>query len=74
MKKITCREIDGVCDTVIEGNTFDEILANRLWHINQSVDIYPEHRAVLKKMEFMSDNEKARWEEELRAKWNELAD
>lgn len=74
MKKITCQDIDGICDTVIEGNNFQEILANRLWHLNQAAVIYPEHKNVLQKIQYMSDAEKDRWEEELLAKWNALPD
>ncbi len=72
MKKITCQEIDGICDTIIEGGNLDEIKSNRLWHLNQAAGIYPEHRVVLEKMEYMSDSEKQRWDDELLAKWNKL--
>lgn len=69
---MTCEEIDGICDTVIEGNNFEEFLFNRLWHLQQAATIYPAHRRVLEDMELMGEEEKVKWEEQLRVKWNEL--
>lgn len=74
MKKFTCMEIDGICETPIEGKTPDQVLINRMRHLNESVVIYPEHQQVLNKIQLMSENEQQRWNDKFLEKWNNTPD
>ncbi len=75
---MTCRQIDGICDMVISGATVEEILDNRLAHLNQmasfSNDDTAGHQRVLNNMQFLSENELAKWQENFMKKWNNVVD
>ena len=74
MKTLTCLEIDGICDTPIEGQTPEQMLNNRLRHLAEAVRIYPEHQEVLDKIRLMSEHEQAQWKAEFMEKWNSAPD
>lgn len=70
MKEITCRELDGICDMGISGATLEELLDNRLLHLRQMAPLSHEHKRVLDNLQFLSENELAKWQRGVEQKWN----
>jgi hypothetical protein len=64
-------EIDGICDTPLDGDTFEEWYVNRLRHLEEASVIYPEHKKILYDIQFMSALEKERQAEEFKKVWDE---
>lgn len=72
MKAMTCRQIGGPCDTLIQGNTPEELLDNGTQHVMESND--DEHKQVLVMMNDMMNNpeEAKRWNDDFAAKFASL--
>jgi len=64
-------DTDGICDTPLDGDTFEEWYANRFRHLEEASAIYPEHKKVLYNMQFMSELEKERQAGEFKKMWDE---
>lgn len=66
MKQMTCTAMGGPadCTTVLSGNTAEEIVANGTKHVMES------HPDIAAQMDAMSDEDKAKWMEEFRAKFD----
>ena len=72
MKKMTCKEMGGVCDAEIQGETAEEMMENGKNHVHGATD--EEHQGIVKQMEAMSDEEKAGWAEGIKAKFDATAE
>lgn len=72
MKKMTCRQMGGPCDTVITGSTPQEMVDNGAKHVMEVGD--EEHKKVLTMMEEMNNNpeEAKKWNEDFEKKFAEL--
>lgn len=64
-------DIDGICDTPLDGDTFEEWYVNRLRHLEEASTIYSEHKKVLYDIQFMSDLEKESQKAEFKKRWDE---
>ena len=74
MKKLTCKELDGVCDTEITGETPEEMgenAANHAMSVNDEA-----HQAKMKEMgEMQKDPEVVKkWMDDFRSKFDSLPD
>lgn len=68
MKKMTCKEMGGVCDAEIQGETPEEMMENGKNHVHEGTD--EEHQEIVKQMEAMSEEGKAAWMEEFKGKFD----
>ncbi len=66
MKQMTCAAMGGPadCTTPISGNTAEEMATNGTAHVMES------HPDIAAQMNAMSDEDKAKWMEEFRAKFD----
>ena len=67
MKKMTCREMGGVCDAEIQGETAEEMGGNGKKHVHESTD--EAHRELCEKMKTISDEEMAAWKKDFETKF-----
>lgn len=67
MKKLTCREIGGTCDAVIEGETSEEMLNKAHKHVQEAMD--DGHKEIVKQMESMTDEEIQEWKKGFEEKY-----
>ena len=72
MKKITCRQMGGVCDDVIERETPEEVMKKGHEHVQNATD--EEHKQLSEKMKQLSDEDNKKWEEGFRKTWEETPD
>lgn len=72
MKKMTCKEMGGVCDAEIQGETAEEMMENGKNHVHGATD--EGHQGIVKQMEAMSEEEKAGWTAEFKGKFNAAAE
>jgi hypothetical protein len=72
MKKITCKEMGGVCDTPITGNTSDEIAKKGKSHVHSMND--DAHKALVEKMKGITEAELAEWKKMLDGKFGSAPD
>ncbi len=72
MKKMTCKELDGVCDEEITGNTPDEMMKNSQEHAMSAND--DAHKNKMKQMgEIHTDPETVKkWMDDFKAKFDAL--
>lgn len=61
MTQITCKQLGGPCDEVLEGNTPKEIFTRVFMHIKESGD--KKHQDLFKEMENMTDEDCKKWDE-----------
>lgn len=66
MKQMSCPAMGGPadCTTVLSGNTAEEIVTNGTTHVMEA------HPDIAAQMNAMSDEDKAKWMEEFRTKFN----
>ena len=57
MKRMTCKELDGVCDEIITGNTSDEMMKNSQKHAMSAND--EAHQNKMKEMASMPGDPEA---------------
>ena len=72
MKQLTCKEIGGVCDTVLQGETSAELATAAADHITEEAKTDPAHQKSYEEMEAIY-NDKARhaeWQKEFEEKWD----
>lgn len=71
MKQLTCKDIGGVCDTVLEGETSGELATAAADHMIKEAKTDPAHAKSAKEMEAIyNDKERhAQWEKEFQEKW-----
>jgi hypothetical protein len=72
MKTMTCRQMGGACDAVIEGNTVGEMMQNGAKHLHESGE-----EGDKKALEMMNDmqgkpEEQKTWEEDFKSKFAQL--
>jgi hypothetical protein len=73
MKKATCKELGGVCDFVVKGETAEQMGQASRDHVMDMVsdgDSY--HKAAIAKMMSMGKAAQMAWYKEFEAKFNEL--
>ncbi len=72
MKTMTCKELEGVCETKITGNTPDEMAQNSQKHAMSVND--EAHRAKMQEMAESSKDPEAvkKWESDFKAKFDAL--
>ena len=72
MKKMTCSDMGGCCDTDITGETADELSNNGKEHVNAAADSGDEgHARLLEKMKSMSEDEIKAWRADFDQKFAE---
>jgi predicted small metal-binding protein len=75
MKKITCREMGGDCNAEIHGETAEELMEKGRQHVHDAADSGDEaHKAVVKRMEELSDEDRDTWAEDMKQKFDFLQD
>ena len=61
MAQITCRQMGGPCDEVLEGQTPKDIFARIFMHIKETRD--NKHQELFKEMKNMTDEDCKKWDE-----------
>jgi hypothetical protein len=76
MKKMTCREMGGSCDTVIEGDTPEEMVANGAKHLSEMSEKDEAHKKDKAMMdEAQKDPAHAQeWFEKFKVKFDALSE
>jgi len=74
MKTMTCKDMGGVCDAKITGNTADEMMNNGKDHVHSQDD--EGHKNVVKQMEEMQKDQEAnkKWNDDFKVKFDALAE
>ncbi len=70
MKKMTCSQMGGpaACNTILTGNTPEEIVQHGMKHIEQA------HPDMAENIKAMSKEETEKWMEEFKNKWDATPD
>ncbi len=72
MKKLSCRDLGGVCDEEITGNSFEELGNNCKAHVMEKLSSGDEaHMAAIEKMQNASPEEQQSMFTEYEKKFNE---
>ena len=72
MKKITCQDFGGPCDTIITGNSFDEAGMNCKNHVMEQIDNGDEaHKIAADKMRNATSEEQQNMWAEYKRKYEE---
>jgi len=76
MKKMTCREMGGSCDAVIEGNTAEEMALNGGKHLTEMSEKDAGHKRDKEVMDASQNDPKhiAKWMAEFKTKFDSLPD
>ncbi len=71
MKHLTCKEIGGPCDAVLEADTQSEMAQVATDHITELAKTDPVHAASYKEMEAIYNDKKrhGEWQEKFRKAW-----
>ena len=69
MKQFTCREMGGPCDTVIEGDTAEEVAQKGAEHITNAEDEM--HEEMKQQMSASNPEEKEKWMEDFKMKFDQ---
>jgi hypothetical protein len=72
MKKFTCREMGGVCDEVLEGETMDEVSKKGMAHVQGADD--DAHKKIVSDMDTQGEEGKAKWTEWFKGEWDKKAE
>jgi len=72
MKKMTCREMDGVCDAEIQGETAEEMMEKGKQHVHETQD--EAHQGLVKEMENASEEDMAAWKKGFQEKYEAAPD
>jgi len=74
MKKMTCKEMGGSCDTVITGNTAEEMAINGGKHLNEMSEKDEGHKRDKEMMDATQENpeQMEKWLGEFKAKFASL--
>lgn len=68
MKRFTCREMGGPCDTVIEGETMEEVAQKGAEHARSMSD--PDHQKIVQTMDNQTEDERKNWFDWFRGLWD----
>lgn len=73
MKKITCQQMGGPCNTVFTGNSTGEIAAQAEKHISEMAKADPAHQATYDEMAMIAAAPESHkvWEEEFQKMFDE---
>lgn len=75
MKKATCKELGGVCDVEVTGETAEEMAENGKAHVMHKLFFGDaEHAAFAQEMMAMSEDEQKKFYEEFESTFEQLAD
>jgi len=73
MKQTTCRDLRGVCDTKITGNTAEEMAQNSKNHVMEMIGSGDEaHKEAIADMQQLSPEEQQQWYGEFVASFDSL--
>lgn len=61
MVQITCKQMGGPCEEILEGENPKDIFVRIFMHIKESPD--PKHQEMFKEMENMTDEDCKKWDE-----------
>lgn len=75
MKKTTCSALGGSCDAEITGENAEEIAANGKQHVHDQAEAGDAgHLEIIEKMKGLSEEDHAKWMEDLQGKFEGLED
>ena len=75
MKKTTCRNLRGACDTVIQGETPEEMGENCKQHVMEMMQSGDEdHKTAVASMQQLSQEEQEKWYEDFKSGFDSLQD
>jgi len=75
MKKTTCRDLRGACDTEIRGATAEEMGENSKQHVMEMMQSGDDaHKAAVASMMELSQEEQQKWFEDFKAGFDSLTD
>ena len=75
MKKTTCRDLRGACDTEIHGKTPEEMGEKCKKHVMEMIWSGDEgHKATVEEMKQLSNEEQKKWYEEFKNSFDSLQD
>lgn len=75
MKKTTCKDLRGACDTEIQGETPEEMGENSKKHVMEMIQSGDEaHIAAVEAMRQLSQEEQEKWYEEFKKRFDSLPD
>ena len=69
---MTCKEMGGVCEAEIQGETAEEIMEKGKQHVREATD--EAHQGLVKQMENISEEDMAAWEKGFREKYEAAPD
>lgn len=72
MKTITCRQMGGVCDEGISGETPDEVMNKGYAHVQNATD--EAHKELMAKMQNISNEDLEGWKAEFQKTWDATPD
>lgn len=74
MKSMTCKQMGGPCETLIHGNTPEEMMKIGEAHLVELKDLDEGHKKAYEMMEELSKNpaEGKKWNDDFVAKFNSL--
>jgi len=72
MKTFTCREMGGVCDAEISGETAEEVMNKGHEHVGGAQD--DEHKKLMTDMDATGEEGMKQWKEGFVKKWEEKPD
>lgn len=68
MKRLTCKQMGGICDVSFKEDSAREVMEQGLDHLKNSFD--SEHKALFEKINNMTDKERKTWNEQFQKAWN----
>jgi len=72
MKKMSCRDMGGDCDVVIEADTPEEMMEKGKKHVHDMAEKGDEtHKGLVEKMKAMTPENLKEWESGFQKKWEE---
>lgn len=72
MKRLTCKQIGGLCDASFKEDSAREVMEQGLAHFKNSFD--DEHGALYEKVMKMTPEERQKWNEQFQKAWNEAVE
>ncbi len=75
MKQATCKQLRGACDTIITGETADEMGDNCKQHVKEMIGAGDEaHQTAMEDMKDLSPEEQMHWYENFKDTFDSLQD
>jgi len=71
MKTFTCKEMGGLCDATIEGETIEEVAKKGGEHIMAMENTNEAHKKICDDMKVQGEEGKTKWMEWFRGVWDQ---